>query len=71
VKERIGTTAGEIWAFLRQTNEVAISRLPVVLKEKTAVVYQALGWLAREGKVQYRTEGTRTLVSLTESERRR
>jgi len=71
MKERIGKTAGEIWTFLRQTNEVAISRLPRVLKEKTAVVYQALGWLAREGKVEYRTEGKRTLVSLTESERKR
>jgi hypothetical protein len=27
-------------------------------------VYQALGWLAREGKVNYRTEVTWTFVSV-------
>jgi hypothetical protein len=28
------------------------------------ITYQALGWLAREGKIEYRSEGRMTFVSL-------
>jgi len=41
-----------------------------MLDEKTALVHQALGWLAREDKIDYRQEANRTLVSLKSSERR-
>jgi hypothetical protein len=64
MKEKIGETAGRIWQELHQTEEVSVSRLPKILHERDAVVYQALGWLAREDKVQYRTKGNRTSVSL-------
>ena len=67
--EKIGETAGEIWRILKEREEVNISQLPRLLNEKSAVVYQAVGWLARENKIEYRTVGTKTLVSLTESER--
>lgn len=69
MKETIGETAGRIWQALRDKEAVGISQLPKVLKEKDVIVYQALGWLAREGKVKYETRGKKTLVSLSESER--
>lgn len=67
--EKIGETAGEVWRILKEKEEVNISQLPRLLNEKSAVVYQAVGWLAREKKIKYRTVGAKTLVSLTESER--
>ncbi len=63
MKEKIGTSAGEIWRILQKNGEVAISKLPKMLKKSDSVVYQALGWLAREGKLEYRTEGRNTFVS--------
>jgi hypothetical protein len=65
MKERIGETAGKIWQTLRENDEMTVSKLPKVMKEKETVVYQALGWLARENKVAYRTSGNRTFVSVS------
>jgi Mn-dependent DtxR family transcriptional regulator len=70
MKEKIGQTAGNIWDILQNNEEIAISQFPKMLNEKAVVVNQALGWLAREDKINYRQEGNRTLVSLAESERR-
>jgi Mn-dependent DtxR family transcriptional regulator len=70
MKEKIGNTAGNIWDMLQENEEVAISQFPKMLNEKAVIVNQALGWLAREDKIIYRQEGNRTLISLTDSERR-
>ena len=64
MKDRIGETAGKIWTTLRDQSEVSVSRLPKMLEEREVLVYQALGWLAREDKISYRTKGNRTSVSL-------
>ncbi|MBD3258981.1 hypothetical protein GF377_11150 [candidate division GN15 bacterium] len=64
MKAKIGDTAGKIWQALSETEQISVSRLPKVLKEREALVYQALGWLAREGKVEYRTKGNSTFVYL-------
>ncbi len=70
MKERIGLTAGAIWSVLSKKDEVNVSQLSKVVKEKTIVIHQALGWLAREGKIDYRSEGEKLFVFLIESERR-
>ena len=64
MKEQIGVTAGRIWQTLSENNELSLTRIPKMVGEKDTVVYQALGWLAREDKVEYRTKANRTLVSL-------
>lgn len=64
MKEKIGLLAGKVWQILAKNGETSLPQLPKMLKEKEASVYQALGWLAREDKVNYRTEGTRTFVSV-------
>jgi len=71
MKERIGLTAGAIWKVLEKTQEVNASRLPAMVNEKNFVVHQALGWLAREDKIDYRSEGEKVFVSLLESERKK
>ena len=70
MKEKIGQTAGKIWNILKEHEEVAISQFPRMMKEKTLIVHQALGWLAREDKITYRTEGNKIYVALRESEKR-
>jgi hypothetical protein len=69
MKEKVGKTAGKVWQTLRDKGELEISRLPRMLNEKTVVVYQALGWLAREDKLHYRTKSGKIYVSLTVSEK--
>ena len=70
MKERIGETAGRIWERLSADGELPLDKLPKVLDEKSVLVYQALGWLAREDKVVYRTAGNKVFVSLCEAERK-
>jgi len=71
MKVKIGETAGKIWNLLEEKGEVNISQLPRLLNEKSVIVHQALGWLAREDKIEYRTEAGKTYISLTETERAR
>ncbi len=63
MKEAIGTSAGKVWRLLQKNDKVALSQVPKMLKENEALAYQALGWLAREGKVEYHAEGSTTYVS--------
>jgi Mn-dependent DtxR family transcriptional regulator len=71
MKDKIGETAGKIWNLLKEKGEVNISQLPRLLNEKSVIVQQALGWLAREDKIEYRTEAGKTRISLTETEQAR
>lgn len=63
VKEKIGISAGKIWDILQKSEEVAISKLPNIVGETEAITYQALGWLARENKIEYRTTGRTIYIS--------
>ncbi len=64
MKTQIGDTAGRIWKALQDKDEIAVSQLPKIVKERDALVYQGLGWLAREDKISYRVDGNKTYVSL-------
>ena len=68
MKDRIGEIAGKIWTILGEKQNVNISKLPKILKEKGEIVYQALGWLAREDKINYHTKERKTFVSLSHEE---
>ena len=64
----IGEAAGRIWQLLKDKEEVNIAGLSKILNEKSVIVYQALGWLARENKITYHKKGGKILVSLVEGE---
>ncbi len=64
MKSDIGTASGKIWEALSAKGEVEISRIPKLIGEKTIIAYQALGWLAREDKIKYRTHSSKVYVSL-------
>jgi len=69
MRNKIGLTAGAVWNLLREKGEMNMSGLPKALNEKSPIVHQALGWLAREGKIHFRNEGKSVFVSLVESEK--
>src|SRR5450755_3011165 len=70
MKEKVIEAAGKTWRFLGQNGETNVSQLAKSLKEKDEVVLQAVGWLAREDKIDYTVKNRRTFVSLVESELR-
>jgi hypothetical protein len=52
MNHRIGTVAGNIWQQLEKGDEITPKQLSTAIKEKSDVVYLALGWLAREDKIE-------------------
>jgi hypothetical protein len=70
MKEKVIETAGKTWRFLGQNGQTNVGALAKSLKEKEEVVFQALGWLAREDKIEYTVKNRRTFVSLVEVELR-
>jgi hypothetical protein len=54
--EKIGINAGVVWKALESAKELDIKGLKKVTKLTEKDLNYALGWLAREGKVNF-TEG--------------
>ncbi len=60
----IGTVAGDVWSFLEDSGPVTLSKLAREIDVPRDLVMQGVGWLAREGKIEFQ-EGPRSkLVSL-------
>lgn len=71
MKQQVGDVAGAIWRVLHEKDKVSLATLPKVMKQTEAVAFQAVGWLAREDKIQYLTEGKTTFVALAPHERKK
>ena len=63
MEEIIVQCAKRIWALLDETPEVNILRLSELLGERNVIAYQALGWLARDGKIHYAQKGNQLIIS--------
>lgn len=50
--EVIGTYAGAVWEALNGNGTLTVKQLKKATKLKDKEVFAALGWLAREGKVE-------------------
>ena len=48
----IGTGAGKIWKTLELYGEIDVSYISRLTKVEEIDVYHAIGWLARENKIQ-------------------
>ena len=70
MKEKVIEVAGKTWKTLGEKGELNLTQLPKTVQEEEAIVYQALGWLAREDKINYSVKNKQTFVSLVESELR-
>lgn len=63
----IGETAGKVWQFLNSAKkEVPLSVLVDKVKAPRETIHQAIGWLAREDKLNFRKEGKINYISLKE-----
>lgn len=71
MKEKIGDAAGAVWRVLHENDKVELSALPKLVKQNESTAYQAVGWLARENKIQYHAEGRKTFVALVPQERQK
>ena len=49
--EVIGTNAGAVWVALNTADALGVKQIKKMTKLKDKEVFAALGWLAREGKV--------------------
>ncbi len=49
--EVIGTNAGTVWVALNTADALGLKQLKKITKLKDKEVFAALGWLAREGKI--------------------
>lgn len=54
--EVIGTNAGLVWQALATAETLGLKQLKKITKLKEKEIYAALGWLAREGKVNMDTD---------------
>lgn len=53
IKVKIGIDAGNIWQILNKKGSVKIIDLKKITKLDIKDIYLALGWLAREYKIQF------------------
>ena len=49
---------------LQKTDRVNVLSVAEILGERNAIVYQSIGWLAREGRIRYLQEGNQVYLSL-------
>lgn len=68
MKLRVISLAGKVWTVLGEKGASTIPALAKNLKERDDIVNQAIGWLAREDKIKYVRKGTRTYISLVDTE---
>jgi len=71
LEDVIATCAQKIVELLTKAGEVNIMNLCENLSERNVVGYQALGWLARDGRISYRKQGSQVYVSLSDSRENR
>ena len=61
---QIGETAGTVWKTLAEGGPLSLAKLVKAVGEPRDTVMQALGWLAREDKVDIEDDGRSRIVSL-------
>lgn len=61
---QIGDTAGAIWHTLNDHGPMSLAKLVKAVGQPRDTVMQALGWLAREGKLLIEDRGRSRMVEL-------
>jgi DNA-binding GntR family transcriptional regulator len=62
--EQIGLAAGLVWHELDQTGPLSLAQLAKRIDTSRDIVMQAVGWLAREEKIQIEEANRTRIVSL-------
>jgi hypothetical protein len=61
--DQIGETAGVVWQTLNENGPMSVTKLVKAMSLPRDTVMQAIGWLAREGKLTIEGDRTR-MISL-------
>ena len=62
--EQIGQTAGDIWKLLNENGPLSLAKTVKAIGKPRDQVMQALGWLAREDKIDIVEEGRARVIVL-------
>jgi len=62
--ESIGAVAGKIWEVLKDGNEVSTAQLKKSVEGDAFLLNAAIGWLAREDKLNFNKVGNALKISL-------
>lgn len=62
--DQIGETSGRVWQILNRSGPLSLAKLARQIDAPRDVVMQAVGWLAREGKVSIEEAGRGRTISL-------
>lgn len=62
--ENIGTTAGVLWQFLQQNGPASMSKIAESCALDSKTLQRAIGWLAREDKIDFVSRGRSELIAL-------
>jgi hypothetical protein len=65
MKNSIGETAGKVWHALNEHGPRELSQLVKLVQERDSLVYAAVGWLAREEKIDLSIDGKKVTVTLS------
>ena len=65
---QIGEIAGQVWRELAHVETTSVSKLAKSVDAPRDVVMQAIGWLAREGKINIIETSRGRSISLTPAE---
>ena len=68
MKEKVIDAVGKTWQALGELGEANASDIAKKIKEKEDVVNLAIGWLAREDKIQFSSKRNKVLFSLVAPE---
>lgn len=66
MEDRIGELAGEVWEHIEDEGETSVSGVARALEAPQTKVNMALGWLAREDKLEFLNTGRGTSVQTVE-----
>jgi DNA-binding transcriptional ArsR family regulator len=62
----IGEVAGEVWKALSENGPMTMAKLVKAVGEPRDAVMQAVGWLAREGKLSIDDQGRNRMIALSD-----
>ncbi len=62
--EQIGEAAGQVWHCLEENGRLSLAKLTKELELPRDTVMQAVGWLAREDKVELEESSRGRVISL-------
>lgn len=62
--EQIGQTAGEIWKLLDESGSLSLAKTVKAVGKPRDQVMLAIGWLAREDKIEIVEQGRARMVVL-------